>query len=1060
MLLVLQLSLYLSSFALTRMEQNSNLQRQQYNAAFRHALDGLNPSQREAVEHIEGPMLVIAGPGTGKTHILAARIGRILSETDAQANNILCLTFTDAGVHAMRERLLQWIGPEGHRVHIYTFHAFCNSIIQDNLEYFGRSDIEPLSDLERVEIVRRLLDTLEPGHPLYRSADAYFYESHLQDLFQRMKSENWTPTLLQEKIDAYLEELPQRPEFRYQVNRGHLRKGDPKTAQIEEARQKMIRLGAAAALYPRYETALRQMRRYDYDDMILWVLRAFADNEVLLRSYQERYLYLLVDEYQDTNGAQNEVIRRLITYWESPNVFIVGDDDQSIFEFQGARLKNLLDFYTQYQDQLRVVVLRENYRSSQHILNASHGLIGANERRIVNSLGTMEIQKILTARSGDFAESAFLPEVFCYPNRAQEEAGVVAQIEALWQAGFPLREVAIIYARHKQVRTIATLLEKKGIPYAMRRRVNVLDLPLIRNLRTLLEYCYLEFARPYSGEHLLFQILHFDFAGIPADALAQLSRVIAGMDATERPYWREALRSREANAPRHLATSGFSEVLEDLIAQVANLSLTAFVERLVNRSGILGMVIRHPEKVWMTQVLKTFFDFVREESDRNPRLSLRRLLDILRNMDANNLALEINKSVVAANGVNLLTAHSAKGLEFQVVFMIDCVKDGWEPQARGNNGRFALPDTLTFSGEEDAMEARRRLFYVAMTRAKERLYLSYSLRDAKGKDSRPAVFIDELGLVPSERTLPNDVLAEADLLQMTELERPQIPAEPVAEINTLLEGFVVSISALNRYLRCPLSFYYENVLRAPALQSEAASYGLAAHNALQRLFERMLSSKGQRFPGLREFLLLFEREMEKMRGYFSPKDYERRLETGRVYLSAYYQQHVDHWHKKVRLELQVRNAVVDGVPITGIIDKVELHDHQRVVLVDYKTGNHRETKLRPPGGAQPYGGSYWRQLVFYKLLYENYDNSGKRADAGVISYLDPDQTGMFPQVTLPLSTEDTAFLRNLLRETYARILNHEFYEGCGEPTCAWCNFVRLKAPVNSFSGEEREELDD
>ncbi len=1042
------------------MEQKSTQQRQQYNKDFRHALDALNAAQREAVEHIEGPMLVIAGPGTGKTHILAARIGRILSETDAQANNILCLTFTDAGVHAMRERLLQWIGPEGHRVHIFTFHSFCNSIIQDNLAYFGRSDIEPLSELERVEIVRRLLDTLTPEHPLYRSADPYFYESHLRDLFQRMKSENWTPETVQEKIDIYLKSLPQRPEFTYQINRGNFRKGEPKTAKIEEAHQKMERLKAASALFPQYEAALRQIRRYDYDDMILWVLRAFTENEALLRSYQERYLYLLVDEYQDTNGAQNEVIRRLIAYWDSPNVFIVGDDDQSIFEFQGARLKNLLDFHEQYRDQLKVVLLGDNYRSSQHILDTSHLLIAYNERRIVNNLADPVIQKLLTAKNSTYADAAFLPEVYAYNTRAQEETGVVADIEALWQAGFPLQEVAVIYARHKQVRSIAVLLEKKGIPYATRRKINILDLPLIRNLRTLLEYCQLENTRPYSGEHLLFQILHFDFAGIPPDELSHLSWQLAGLDVQDRPFWRNALRPGNQDPPWKQATAGFSNALEELIAAVANLSVPAFLERLLNRSGILRLVIQDPEKIWLTQVLKTFFDFVREESERNPRLTLRRLLDILRNMDDNRLAIEINQSVVSDNGVNLLTAHSAKGLEFRVVFMIDCVKDGWEPRSRSGNRHFPLPDTLTYSGEEDAMEARRRLFYVAMTRAKERLFLSYSLQDNKGKASRPAIFIDELGLPAVLRTLPAATLAESDLLQMTEVDRPRIPEQDKAAINRLLEGFTLSISALNRYLRCPLSFYYENVLRAPALQSEAASYGLAAHNALQRLFERMLAAKGQHFPGSQEFILLFEREMEKLRGYFSPKEYERRLETGRIYLSAFYRQQVSNWHKKVRLELQVRNAVVEGVPVTGMIDKVELHEQQRAVLVDYKTGSHREAKLRPPGGAQPYGGSYWRQLVFYKLLYENYDNSGRRADTGLISYLDPDASGAFPQVALPLSNEDASFVRKLLVETHARILNHEFYEGCGEASCAWCNFVRLKASVNTFSGEEQEELDD
>ncbi|MEO1628827.1 MAG: UvrD-helicase domain-containing protein, partial [Bacteroidota bacterium] len=149
------------------------------NEVFTKELARLNSRQREAVEQIEGPVLVIAGPGTGKTHILAARIGQILLQTDALAANILCLTFTDAGVLAMRERLIEFIGPEAHRVHIYTFHSFCNKIIQDNLEYFGRRELEPISDLERVELIRSMLDKLPPGHPLRRKAnDPYFYEYH------------------------------------------------------------------------------------------------------------------------------------------------------------------------------------------------------------------------------------------------------------------------------------------------------------------------------------------------------------------------------------------------------------------------------------------------------------------------------------------------------------------------------------------------------------------------------------------------------------------------------------------------------------------------------------------------------------------------------------------------------------------------------------------------------------------------------------------------------------------------------------------------------------------
>ena len=387
------------------MAKNNNTNTsQQYNESFEKALKLLNPEQMDAVSQIEGPVLVIAGPGTGKTHILTARIGQILKETDTNPNNILCLTFTDAGVHAMRERLLEFIGPEAHRVHIYTFHSFCNSIIQENLELFGRHDLEPLNDLERVEIIRKLIDGLSFDHPVKnRRNDPYFYEKHLHDLFKRMKSEDWHVDFVYKKIDEYLKDLPNREDFIYKINTKKNKKGDIKQTKIDDANRKMERLRAAAKLYPRYIKLMEKARRYDYDDMILWVLRGFEKNEALLRNYQERYLYFLVDEYQDTNGSQNHIIQKLIEYWNNPNIFIVGDDDQSIFEFQGARIQNLVDFHQLYKNDLQLVLLKENYRSSQHILDTSKTLIDHNKNRITNRLAAIE--KALDAKNKFFAQS-------------------------------------------------------------------------------------------------------------------------------------------------------------------------------------------------------------------------------------------------------------------------------------------------------------------------------------------------------------------------------------------------------------------------------------------------------------------------------------------------------------------------------------------------------------------------------------------------------------------------------------------------------------------------------
>lgn len=1038
-----------------------------YNQHFQQVLQQLNAAQRVAVEHIEGPVLVIAGPGTGKTQILAARVGCILTETDTLPQNILCLTFTDAGVHAMRRRLLELIGPDAHRVHIYTFHSFCNTIIQDNVERFGRHNIEPVSDLERVEIIRKLVDELDVAHPLKRGqSDVYFYEKHLYELFRQMKTEAWPVAYVQQQIDAYLADLPNRPEFIYQVTRGNFRKGEQKQAKMEDTTIRMERLRAAAALYPHFEQAMQQARRYDYDDMILWVLQAFEQDEALLRNYQEQYLYFLVDEYQDTNGAQNNILKKLVEYWDSPNMFIVGDDDQSIYEFQGARLKNLADFYQTYRRDVQLVLLGENYRSSQSILDAAAALIQHNRIRIVHTIGEPNLTKTLRARHPEFAHITLPPEIVVYPDRRHEDADIVAQITQMQAEGFPIEEVAIIYARHRQAQNIISLFAKKGIPYHTRRSVNILDLPLIRNIREMLEYLQAEYNRPHSGEHLLFRLFYTDFLGVlPAD-VAKLSRYIRAFADEQVPPLRVLLRDRGVLAKLNMAQPEafvqLAELNEALLTGLHSSGPLVLLEKLVNRSGLLKKVLDDADHVWLLQVVKTFFDFVQEETRRHPRLSLRQLLEMLQRMDDNHLPIAVQKTTSATQGVQLLTAHSAKGLEFQRVFLLDCTTDGWEPGARGNYYRFPLPDTLVPGGEEDATEARRRLFYVAMTRAKERLQISFGEQDATGKELQRAVFVDEMvtgaDLTVQARTAASEVLAEAQLLQLTSAPVLTPPEETI--VNELLEGFRMNISALNRYLDCPLSFYFEHVLRAPIRMSEAAAYGTAMHQALRRLFDRMGQSGSRKFLPEGMLIQFFMEEMQQLRGNFSQQEYERRLEIGQRHLQAYYQKHLATWPRQVRVEWSVRQVEVDGVPLTGTIDRLDLHDGAGDVIVDYKTGKPDAKKLRDAAQLPPHGSPYWRQLVFYKILYESTGRHTRRATTGRISWLEPDGKGRFTDLTVELRPTDVQMLRALIRETYDRILQHEFYEGCGKPNCQWCNFVRYNTTVDSFADAATEALDD
>ena len=1037
---------------------------------FAAALRQLNDAQRAAVEQIEGPVLVIAGPGTGKTHILTARIGKILLETDTQASNILCLTFTDAGVQAMRERLLEFIGPEAYRVHIFTFHSFCNRIIQENLELFGQHELQPISELEQVELIHDILEQLPPDHLLRRGkSTVYFYERHLRELFSQMKRESWTVDFVRARTAEYLADLPEREEYYYQRKQGGYVKGDLKEAKLKEEQQRMARLLAAVELYPAYLARMQAAQRYDYDDMLLMVLRAFKEQEYLLRTYQEQYLYFLVDEFQDTNGAQNQLVQQLIEYWDAPNIFVVGDDDQSIYEFQGARLRNLSEFYERHQPELSLVMLQENYRSSQTILDGARRVIDRNEKRIVNNLSELGIDKVLTAKGKVTQRLNTPPRILEYPNRTQEVVGLVEELKRLQVEDFPLEDVAVIYARHKQARELVDLLDKSEIPYHTKRRINVLDLPVVQQLRTLLEYLQLEFQQPFSGEPLLYRILHYQFLGISPADLANLSLAQAQIPPGDRIPWRQLINNPDmidARVTDPGALQGFGQLVEQLLATYNSLAAPRLIERVLNRSGLLRHVLQLPDKDWWLQVLHTFSSFVQKEALRNQRLTPGRLLEVLRSMDRNRLALHVSRAGRQQEGVELVTAHSAKGLEFDRVYMLDCVRDGWEPKSRTGSYRFSLPDTLTYSGEEDAMEARRRLFYVAMTRAKSYLQLSYARTNEKGKEIERSLYLDEV-LADSElevlpTTVPEALVLEAQLALLTEVTEPRLLTPPRSVLQNLLRHYRLSISALNQFLDCPLGFYYVHVLRVPTVMSEAATYGTAMHNALQRLFEVMTASEPRAFPPAYVLLDYFETEMERMRAHFGSREYARRLEAGRQYLQRYYDQHAADWPLRVQVERTISNVEVNGVPIKGTIDRLDFYPEQRVHIVDYKTGGQSSSKVRSPGktgSKYELGGPYWRQLIFYRMLFERQQPEA-RVRSAEISYLEPDASGEFVRQVIEPTPQDVAFVRELLVTTHGRIRRHDFFDGCGQEDCVWCNFVREHVPVDSFSRPEIEALDD
>lgn len=1033
----------------------------QYNKRFQKIFDTLNLAQQRAVEQIEGPVMVIAGPGTGKTHILASRIGYIRLKTDAHASNILCLTFTEAGANAMRQRLLQLIGPEAHKVHIFTFHGFCNHIIKNHPDLFGSGDIAPLSDLERIEIIRSLIENLPADSPLVNLNDPYYYEPHLTNLFKTIKTESWAIDEIDKTIEDYIESLPFNPDFLYQAGK---QKGQVKEQTLALEVQKIRKLQNGAKLYEAYQAALREKKRYDFDDMVLWVIDAFAKNEFLLRNYQEQYLYFLIDEYQDTNGAQNKILQQLITYWDLPNVFIVGDDDQAIYEFQGARLQSLKDLYNTYEKEIDVVVLKENYRSNQPILDSARILIEKNENRIINELRSLGLDKELLAANAKLKKNKTRPIIVEYPSILHEYADVANQIEVLLEKGELPEDIAIIYAKNKQSHLMMQLMDKKGIPYTTKRPINVLNEKAVQQVLLLLKYIETESAEPYSGEAYLFQILHFQCWQLSSREIAKIALFLRhqNINNEQQLYWRDLIQNQEFLLEAQIEEfEGFRRVsaIIELLLEVANrIPLAQLYEQTLNTTGILKEIANSKDAINEIQVLHTLFSFLQKEIDKNEAFNLQGLIKTLSLMEGHRISLPMQKTISAGKGVMLTTAHSAKGLEFKHVFIIDSSQEAWDEDGKNSRTNFKLPDTLTLTQSEDSgLEARRRLFYVAMTRAKQHLQISYSTEDKKNRSFFIEELLEDAQLPFLRKSLSVEDATKAGILLFQE-ENKGLNAQNGAFITERLEGFALSPSSLNRYLDCPLSFYYEHLLKVPIVPSESLAYGSAMHSALEQTAK--LFKKTGTIPPVEALVGSFKHEMFKLRHSFNTDFFKQRMQKGEIRLRDYYEQFIVKWKRNSDIEINLRQSTIDEIPVQGVIDRVEYLDDGSVIITDFKTGSFKTSHVSEMTDKNPSGGNYRRQLLFYKLLYENHIQGNRPVRQVQLSYLEPDLSGAFPLKAYNFEDKEIQKFKALLEDVYTRIMQQDFYNGCGKERCHWCNFTKKHITPISFRNEEIEGLDD
>ncbi len=661
-----------------------------------------------------------------------------------------------------------------------------------------------------------------------------------------------------------------------------------------------------------------------------------------------------------------------------------------------------------------------------------------------------DLDKHLVAGNGKINHLRHLPRVVEYETQREEMIGIARQVADLVGSGTPPGRIAVIYKENRYGEELMEYFQLMNIPVYSKRSRNLFDIPLARKLILTLRFLESEMDTPFSGDEMLFELLHADWFGIQPIEIAKLS-----MEHAEKRVPFRQLLSEKINTPaRDLFSACTSDAMkragklvEEWIADVPNLTLQHLVEKIIRSSGLLQKIMEGPDRIWQMQVLTGFFEFIREETRRNPSLDLNRLVRLMDLMEDEDVSLPLVQVSGNDKGVNLLTAHGSKGLEFEYVFLAGANAQFWEKKRAPRRG-YTLPDTIFDSTmSADAREELRRLFYVAITRAEQHLQVSYARFKNDGKEMEPSAFVEEIradeGVHSEKAIVPQETLAEFAALRFGAAEAPEIDRMEEEYISGIMDRFVMNVTALNTYLRCPLEFYYNNLVRIPSPKSHTLEFGSAAHYALEQLFRKMQEDPGENFPPPETFIADFEWYMHRHRESFTREEFDRRMEYGRNILTSYYNERVPGFHKVVAIERNIRNVVVDDVPLKGKLDKLEFNG-KAVNVVDYKTGNpeNARKKMKNPEADPPHGGDYWRQAVFYKLLVDHYEAKGWYVVSTEFDFLEPDDKKRIRKEKLVINDADTSALRAQVRMVWDRIQQRDFYTGCGKEDCHWCNFVK------------------
>jgi len=964
----------------------------------------LNRGQKEAVEMIEGPVMVVAGPGTGKTHVLGMRVANILKKTQMRPSNILCLTFSVSAATEMRERLRSFIGSDAYGVTVKNFHSFCNDLISEHpLVFDSWSALEQISDVERYRELNKIIDQLLPDLVLVNKKNPYLRTRDIISRISQLKREGRTDRKELEQIaDAYEVELSSKS-----------KKG---TKAHEKNVLQARKFKEFLEVFFRYQEMLKETGRFDYEDMILYVIKALEEEDWLLAALQERYQYILVDEFQDTNGAQYRLVELLTTYPtldHEPNLFVVGDDDQAIYRFQGANLTNILSFHNRFP-KAPVITLTESYRCTQSILDAAGSLIANNTERLVGKIEGLN--KDLTAASKEVGEK---PQLLFSPSDMTEPWMLADIVEEWLKKGLQPEDIAILVQTNKELLPLYDVFNARGLPVQMTGKVDLLAHPFVQQAIAILRAV----ESPEKSANMAaalscdcFNCHPADLAGLFAKRIEEgktLASILLTIDEDESLRDKDVLLSAR-------------DVLLDLHNKLGNRTVVDTLQHLLEESGLLALARGKKEGAEFDPInfaaLQEFFDRLKMRAYEQPHFTFTSFLSDLayyEQPEYGDLRLSYSLPHLTQKGVQLMTAHQSKGMEFETVILANFRDRHWD--RRFNRSWLSVPEDLLFGWVKDQKayekhQDERRLAYVAMTRAKRTLIFTCPKELTTGDKARavsPSAFFAEAGTLPEELRELKDPVSASSLLHKPVRKFDQ---EMEAFLQQRLENYALSVTALNHFLEDPQMFLEVDLLRVPQEKQPSFVYGNAVHDTLKKWGLTVQQGKPLDQKG---FMHAFNTYMDE-RELLTDKEKARLLKVGEESLPRYFQQKLSQSSPTIYKVEFALHTHFDDIPLKGTLDRIDLYapDSSLATVIDYKTGRPKtEKQIRDEG-------AYFRQLAFYALLLEQ-KNLPIEPQEFVLEFIGEGSEHPVSRA-FSITQSELSDLKKIVKEVWGRIEKLEF----------------------------------